>query len=869
MNPADDELPVGDLETMVAAAIAAEEQGPAVLATYLDGLGAASERVRAVLKRLQRVPVLGDGVTLQPSRVGEFRLLDRLGSGGMGVVYLAEQESLRRRVAVKLVRADLLLFPDTRERFRREIEAAAAVRHPGVVPILAVGEQDNLPWFAMELVDGRSLADLLRELQGRDPARLGGADLRAAIGGDPAPGRGSTVFARSWWEAGTALALQVAEAIAHAHGCGVVHRDLKPSNLMLTPDGRAIVLDFGLARIRGDGRLTRSGGGAGSPLYMSPEQHRGEAIDERTDVYSLAVTLAELLTLRAPYPADDPERLRGAVLAGAFSPLREHLPALPRALEIVVHKAMDPDRRHRYASMAAFADDLRAVLAHEPIAGRPLPLAVRAGRFLRRHPLLLGGALAAAAVLVAVPTALYFEQRKSSAALELASRRAQHNFDVAMQTVEQLLERCGRDGTLQEPGSERIGLELVQDATGSYRRLLRDEPDNADLQFHLARSLGTLGVVQEAAGKTADAEASMRECLEVCAGLPATLAPVAKLGAIQRIGLGRLLFRHGRLDEGRRELDAVAAELERMHGAAPADAELTGLLANAVNTLACVDEVQGRKGEMAGKVSRACDLLREVVRARPQDDEARGSLGMYLTNLGILRRHDGDERAAERLYREAIELLRGMKGEGGRPSRTTMLATALASLGDALATADRTAAEAAFREAIALRTRQVHDFPATPDHLHQLGATEHNYALQLEGWGRIDEAIALLRQAWGHQTEFLRVQPQHEQGQEYAGNHLNELLRLLQDQHRYGEAITAADECLKLPGAKAALYAAQVVGFNMQQAPESPDRALWLDKLLAFLAEARRRGASTAGWSEIGQFRHIVHEPRFQALLHE
>src|SRR5262245_14455379 len=211
-----------------------------------------------------------------PERLGEFRLLERLGGGGMGVVHRAEQGSLGRIVALKLVRPELLFFSGARDRFRREIETIARLHHPGIVQVFVAGEDRGVPWFAMELVEGCSLAEVLASLSVRAPESLSGSDLlrvvrertkTAETAAPPLP-----AFTRSWTAACVEITRQVAEALDHAHAQGIVHRDVKPSNVLLTPDGRARLVDFGLTSSVQDERITRSGAQVGTLHYMSPQQ---------------------------------------------------------------------------------------------------------------------------------------------------------------------------------------------------------------------------------------------------------------------------------------------------------------------------------------------------------------------------------------------------------------------------------------------------------------------------------------------------------------------------------------------------------------------------------------------------------------------
>ena len=351
-----------------------------------------------------------------PERLGDFRLLRRLGSGGMGVVYLARQESLGREVALKLIRPEQLFFPHARERFRREVEAVARLQHPGIVPVYTVGEEEGVPFFAMERIAGCTLAEGLNELSGRAPESLRGSDLAAVIArhdrqDGEAPPDGVGQLPESWLETCLRLVLQVAEAMAHAHEQGVLHRDLKPSNIALGPDGRARVLDFGVTSNNEADRMTRTGSQIGTLQYMSPEQLRGRRVDARSDVYSLGVTLYELLTLQLPYQAEDRIQVQELILRGQPDPLRARNRRVPVDAEIVCLQAMDADPSRRYRSMQAFAEDLRSLLERRPIAARPPGPLLRARRWTQRHPEATIALLLGFLLVGGTPSALLWQSR--------------------------------------------------------------------------------------------------------------------------------------------------------------------------------------------------------------------------------------------------------------------------------------------------------------------------------------------------------------------------------------------------------------------------------------------------------------------------
>jgi serine/threonine protein kinase/WD40 repeat protein len=375
--------------------------------------------------------LLGNGASAEtaPPMIGDYKLIREIGRGAMGVVYEAQQQSLDRQVALKILPWHASSDGKSVERFRREAKAAARLHHTNIVPVFEVGQAGEVCFYTMQLIAGQSLDKVIVELRRlqRGPRR----DVTAADDATPSAenlalslhdvppkpvdtvqlATGSTVrdpshvsLAESgkqpYYESVVRMGRQVADALAYAHSRGVIHRDIKPSNVLLDAAGVAWVTDFGLAKTEEVG-ITRTGDVIGTLRYMAPERFQGEC-DVAADVYSLGVTLYELLVLKPPHEATQRAELIAQITQREPMPLRVIEPGIPRDLELIVLKALDREPRHRYPTAAAMAEDLRRFLADEPILGRRISPLERFARWVRHNRLLAAATITAAALLLVV-----------------------------------------------------------------------------------------------------------------------------------------------------------------------------------------------------------------------------------------------------------------------------------------------------------------------------------------------------------------------------------------------------------------------------------------------------------------------------------
>lgn len=369
--------------------------------------------------------------------LGDFRILRELGRGGMGVVYEATQLSLNRRVALKILPLVAVLDPRTLQRFKNEAQAAAALDHPHIVDVYGVGCERGIHYYAMRLIDGCTLADVITRFHAQadtDPAKLPSSlaevssSFRSAAlskRNNPLPANGYDVttdhqhaqstavgsHTRSWRLYGSAmfrsiaeLGVHVAEGLNHAHEQGIVHRDIKPSNLMLDASGQVWITDFGLAQIESNPGLTQTGDLLGTLRYMSPEQTLANRapIDHRSDIYSLGATLFELLTLQPMFSDSSRTVLLQKIALSEPTPPHQLNPRIPPDLETIILKMLEKEPARRYAAAADLALDLRRFLENKPIVARRPSLAQRLAKWSARHKTLVTTAATMLLTIVAI-----------------------------------------------------------------------------------------------------------------------------------------------------------------------------------------------------------------------------------------------------------------------------------------------------------------------------------------------------------------------------------------------------------------------------------------------------------------------------------
>ncbi len=506
----------------------------AELGGCLDGLELVHEAARSVRQADHAETTLSPDELKLP--LGDYKIVREIGRGGMGIVYEATQLSLGRRVALKILPLAAALDPKHLQRFKNEAQAAAQLHHTNIVPVYAVGSERGVHYYAMQLIDGYSLADLIEqrrqflgrlastemEADGNRPTERAPVARRPALtpvkyndptrpltplaAGTPPP----TVIASStrktasernsaaYFRTAAGLIRQAALALGHAHQLGVIHRDIKPANLLLDERGNLWVTDFGLAHFQANMQLTRTGDMLGTLRYMSPEQASGDRVvlDHRADVYSLGVTLYELLTLEPVIRGDEPHSVLRRIVEDEPASPRTHDKSIPRELETIVLKAIAKSPGDRYATAAELADDLQRWLDDQPIKARRPTLAEHAARWSRRHWALVTAAaciLGVAALGLLISTIIianehsntltaYKAESQQRALADRQRQAADESFRQARQAVDTFL-GLSEEELAARPTLAELRRRFLETALEYYNNFLdqrRDDPAVGD-----------------------------------------------------------------------------------------------------------------------------------------------------------------------------------------------------------------------------------------------------------------------------------------------------------------------------------------------------------------------------------------------------
>jgi serine/threonine protein kinase/tetratricopeptide (TPR) repeat protein len=793
----------------------------------------------------------GEGASRQ---LGDYRIIREIGRGGMGVVYEAEQISLGRRVALKVLPFAAVLDRRHLQRFKNEAHAAAQLHHTNIVPVYSVGCERGVHYFAMQYVEGSTVAAVIDELcslEGLEPegsdvwsrhastatgtlfnghaARTPttstepGAEPRIppALDGSSAAtesfvsSSGRSIRNVAFFRSIARLGIEVAGALDHAHQLGVVHRDIKPSNLLLDEHGKSWITDFGLAHLESQPGLTMTGDMLGTMRYMSPEQTLAKRIpiDHRTDIYSLGVTLYEMMTLRPAVDGRDRQQVFRQIAFDEPRPPRRLNSAIPPELETIVLKASSKDPARRYDTARELAEDLSRFLEDKPIRAKRPSVRDRMVKWGRRHR-----AVVVSSVLLLVMLTLSLagssiliwqsrERARASYETAMAERaRAEANFRMAQRAVDQMLtqvaERLPRLPGMHEapdaPDIRRIKEALLEDALTYYEGFLQESGPDPLVRQETALAYLRVGNITAALGHAARAEETYGAGIRLLEGLsleyPEAREHLASLARAHGdlAGLYRRTQQHQMAVRSYRRAVAIKARLvrEQPDGAGPARDLAETWLAMA----SLLEDQMHRFGEARQAAEEAIALLEQLVTSAPADRDQRRRLGWArLQGASVamsLDRYDEAIHLVEQAIAEAERLVAEDPGDEGsahlRAYAHQVLVPCCA--GPALPDPE---AERTLREAIGLYTALIDRWPSTPRYVLERNRASMHLSWLLSGMGRLPEAEAVALAGIGPVEELVERQPDVAWYAHDLADALQGLSGLFFEQQRFQEADAA------------------------------------------------------------------------------
>ena len=744
-------------------------------------------------------------------------------------------------------------------RFKNEAQAAAALHHTNIVPVYGVGCERGIHFYAMQFIEGRSLAEVvrgLRQLEGIDeatvdlddaalsPADSQDVDVTALFQSVPPSGStaemaaadvdtrrvalSSQASAKSidYFRSIAELGMQVADALEHAHEECVVHRDIKPSNLILDARGKVWVTDFGLARVEGDGGLTMTGDLVGTLRYMSPEQALAKrvVVDHRTDIYSLGATLYELLTLRPVFEGSDrQELLRQIAFEEPRSPRRVNK-SIPAELETILLKSMAKNPADRYASARELSDDLECFLLDKPIKARRPSWQQRATKWARRHkPIVVSAAVSA--VLLALLTVaglaisnllISWEKNEKDVALKekrLALQKAeanylasQKNYRRARDAVDQMLTRVAAMQLLHVPHMEQIRREILEDALGFYQQFLQERSGDPEVLQETLYAYSRVGEIQLKLGRHDHAEQALREMIALT--LQAADPDQSHYRWQRATGyhnLGMVLFTTGRLQQAREAYGHSIELLGTLAKQHPGIASHRVGLAGSFNNLSNVLERLGDRPAAKDHVVKALEHYVRLVEQAPDNANYRDLASTAHCNLAGKLAARGEHAEAKLHYQQAMQMQQLLlASHPTTPSYRQGLARSHNGLGGVFKhyRAWDQAVEH-FQQAIALQTKLVAEFGTIPEFREELARTHNNLAALWKKRNSSAEARTHFQQALELRTQLVAdfpLVPRYRIALARTHNRLGKLLMMRRDDRdAAGEHFrTALELCAKL-----------------------------------------------------------------------
>jgi serine/threonine protein kinase/Tfp pilus assembly protein PilF len=718
------------------------------LADALDGL----EFVHgAILPRARPEPAP------VPTILGDFRILREIGRGGMGVVYEAEQLSLGRRVALKVLPFAAALDNKHLLRFKNEAQAAAHLHHSNIVPVFAVGCDRGVHYYAMQYIDGLTLADIIRSLRQDDPS-VAPSETESFHASRPIteftttqPKLAATTnisFHAHDYKGFVRLIVQAADALEYAHSMGVIHRDIKPANLIIESRGHVWVTDFGLAIVQGANDLTVSGDVLGTLRYMSPEQAAGRrgVVDHHADIYSLGVTMYELLTLHDPYPCRDREELLHRILHEDPRAPRKLCRDLPVELETILLKALAKNPTERYATAQELADDLRRFLDDRPVLARRPTMTQIASKWARRHRGLVRTAVllaCAGCVTLGIVAALLNQAR-------IRTEESLNKARLARQETAEAFDSLYEDATKAVHSDPVKKRELLEKALSFYERTSGDAEDDPRMKLRQARVCVRIGDLRLQLGdltRVPEAYARARSILEPFTANPQSSMEFTRVLAECSNSEGIYYFQMGRTDDAIRRFRSAIELQEALLKNDATDERARFSLSKHTSNLGAV-LMEDRKFDAARQMlEKSLQHLETIVAAKKEPSPTdRRQLALIHHNLGVVQHRIEQFELAKRHWSEALSISQQLVKDFPLDAQyLDSLTSSTLSLGVLCYDSDQFAeAEAYFREAQTGFEKLIVQYPNMPSFRSDHAKCRHGLARSLKEQGKLVEARGVL-----------------------------------------------------------------------------------------------------------------------------
>ncbi|MFO0812077.1 MAG: serine/threonine-protein kinase [Gemmatales bacterium] len=829
-----------------------------------------------------------------PDKLGDYQIVRELGRGGMGVVYEAIQEQLGRHVALKVLPVASLLKTNNLERFRREAKAAARLHHTNIVPVHGVGAQDGIHYYAMQYIQGQGLDSLIKEVK----QQRSSTGLKDTIRDAAASTQHSTISGFSsrhdYAHAVARIGFQIADAIAHAHAQGVLHRDIKPSNILLDQEGCAWLSDFGLAQFDSDDQLTGTGDIVGTLRYMAPERFKRPG-DARSDIYSLGMTLYELLTLQPAFQDQDRAKLIHQILKEEPASLRKLEPGLPRDLETIVLKAITKEPEHRYQKAEDLAEDLNRFLIDRPVAARRLQWWERSWRWVARNrAITIAAALAFLTLLVGLAMTYWQWRRAEAFALaesdaaakaEVQRQQAQTNADLAWRNFRAILDGLTNTNNMTSPELKKG---VLQHALAMHRQYLSKVQD-LPKSYEMARIANDLGLLHHDSGDFKTAQEYYRTAIATYEGIlqaqPENQEAVAGC-AMNLTFLAKSLYSASQADN-KPATEALAAaqksvELIRpLHEKDPANIVTSTRMIYCLSTLAQVNSITS--GPWRTLLQEAGQIIEQLgplpgKLTISQLESVTACHKLHATLLTMDKKFNEALPEAETAYRLATTLARDYPQAHNLQRLFTECSSILAVVLTNLQKYDQ--AEKLHRDNVELfRSLLLHDSENATHHSN-LGGELNNLAIALGRLDKVTEALRLIDEAIKEQRMALRQFPNHKQYVGFLYNHYKTQTRLHLQVKDHIQAANAARQLGTFSFTKgnnhyeAALYLCRAgdLAAQDQRLAEQERRkqaSLDYDQAMAHLKTAIDRGYADKTKIQSQPFHGLKKRQDYQQLLRE